>query len=158
VAILPKNNGRIYHDIFGARCLYVRNARSCHRKTVSSYRSEDRNVRDAEMTSDIYITPDGIHVTLEWDTWARHIQARRPDIRKTDLGMALCQPARIYADTSYPDRRVYQGAPRTSGFFRNSFLLVVITLTGEQTGRVVTAFLTQQAYQGRQLWPPLTKT
>jgi hypothetical protein len=102
-----------------------------------------------------YTTLDGIQVTLHADTWTKHIQARRPDITEPELARALVQPVQIYADTSYADRRVYQGAPRTSGFFRNSFLLVVVALTGEHTGRVVTAFLTEQSYQGRQLWPPM---
>jgi hypothetical protein len=100
------------------------------------------------------MTLDGIEVTLYADTWTRHIQARRPHVTKPELAQALQQPVRIYADTSYADRRVYQGPSRTTGFFRNSFLLVVVALTGECTGRVVTAILTEQLYQGRQLWPP----
>src|SRR3954464_3580210 len=108
------------------------------------------------MTSTVYATPDGIQVTLDADTWTRHIQARRPYVMESDLAMALRQPVRIYTDTSFPNRRVYQGPPRTTGFFRNSFLLVVVALTSEHTGRVVTAFLTEQPYRGRQLWPPMT--
>jgi hypothetical protein len=103
-----------------------------------------------------YTTLDGIQVTLHEDTWTNHIQARRPDVTEPELARALLHPVQIYADTSYADRRVYQGPPRTSGFFRNSFLLVVVALTGERTGRVVTAILTEQPYQGRQLWPPRT--
>jgi hypothetical protein len=108
------------------------------------------------MTSTVYATPDGLQVTLDPDTWTRHIQARRPDVTESELAVALRQSVRIYADTSFPNRRVYQGPPRNTGFFRNSFLLVVIALTGEHTGRVVTAFLTEQAYRGRPLWPPMT--
>jgi hypothetical protein len=104
----------------------------------------------------VYETPDGIQVTLDRGRWARHIHGRRPHITETELAMALQQPVRIYADKTIADRRVYQGAPRTTGFFRNSFLLVVVALTGERTGWVVTAFLTEQTYQGYQLWPPLT--
>jgi hypothetical protein len=103
----------------------------------------------------VYATPDGIHVTMDADTWTRHIQARRPDVTEAELVRALREPVRIYADTSFADRRVYQGPPRTRGFFRNSFLLVVVALTGVDTGRVVTAILTEQAYRGRQLWPPM---
>ena len=36
------------------------------------------------------------------------------------------------------------------------FVLVPVALTGEHTGLVLTAYLTEQSYQGRQLWPPLT--
>jgi hypothetical protein len=104
--------------------------------------------------STVYAARDGIQVTLYENTWTRHIQARRPDVTKNELVLALGQAVRIYADTSFPNRRVYQGATRTTGFFRNSFLLVVVALTDEHTGRVVTAFLTEQPYQGRQLWPP----
>jgi hypothetical protein len=105
------------------------------------------------MSPATYITLDGIQVTLHVDTWQKHIQARRPDVTEPELARTLMQPIYIYSDTFYPDRRVYQGSPRTSGFFRNSFLLVVVALTGERTGRVVTAILTEQPYQGRQLWP-----
>jgi hypothetical protein len=108
------------------------------------------------MSPTVYTTLDGISVILHEDTWTRHIEARRPGVTKSDIAQALQQPIRIYADTSYADRRVYQGPPRTSGFFRNSFLLVVVALTVERTGRVVTAILTEQRYQGRQLWPPMT--
>jgi hypothetical protein len=106
------------------------------------------------MSPAVYTTFDGIQVTLHADTWTKHIQARRPDVTESELARALLQPIYIYADTFHADRRVYQGLPRTSGFFRNSFLLVVVALTDERTGRVVTAFLTEQIYQGRQLWPP----
>lgn len=106
------------------------------------------------MSPAIYMTLDGIQVILREDTWAKHIQARRPDVTEPELARALQQPVRIYADTSHAERRVYQGPTRTSGFFRNSFLLVVVALTGESTGRVVTAILTEQVYQGQQLWPP----
>jgi hypothetical protein len=108
------------------------------------------------MSPATYMTLDGIQVTLHETTWTKHIQARRPDVTEPELARALLQPVQIYADTSNADRRVYQGPPRTSGFFRNSFLLVVVGLTGEHTGRVITAILTEQAYQGRQLWPPRT--
>jgi hypothetical protein len=108
------------------------------------------------MSPAIYMTLDGIQVILHEDTWATHIQARRPDVTEPELARALQQPVWIYADTSHADRRVYQGPARTSGFFRNSFLLVVVALTGASAGQVVTAFLTEQVYQGRQLWPPKT--
>jgi hypothetical protein len=108
------------------------------------------------MSPTIYMTLDGIQVALREDTWTIHIEPRRPGVTKADIAQALQQPVRIYADTSYADRRVYQGPPRISGFFRNSFLLVVVALTGERTGRVVTAILTEQLYQGRELWPPKT--
>ena len=112
---------------------------------------------NAQMSPTVYMTLDGIQVTLHVGTWTRHIQARRPHITEPELAQALVQPVRIYADTSYADRRVYQGPQRTTGFFRNSFLLVVVALTGERTGRVVTAILTEQPYQGQQLWPPRMK-
>jgi hypothetical protein len=108
------------------------------------------------MSPATYMTFDGIQVTLHPDTWTKHIQARRPDVTEPELARALLQPVQIYADGSYTNRRVYQGVPRASGFFRNSFLLVVVALTGERTGQVVTAILTEQPYQGRQLWPPKT--
>ena len=100
-----------------------------------------------------YITPDGIEVTLHVDTWRIHIHARRPHITKSELSQALLQPVKIYADTSHPGRRIYQGSPRATGFFRNSFILVIIALTGEHTGSVVTAILTEQVYKGQELWP-----
>lgn len=88
------------------------------------------------------MTFDRIQVTLHPDTWTKHIQARRPDVTEPELARTLRQPVQIYADTSHADRRVYQGLPRTSGFFRNSFLLVVVALTGEHSGRVIIAILT----------------
>lgn len=48
----------------------------------------------------------GIQVILEADTWTQHIQARRPHVREADLALALHQLDRIYADTSFPNRRV----------------------------------------------------
>ena len=108
------------------------------------------------MSPATYMTFDGIQVTLHADTWTKHLQARRPDVTESELARALLYPVKIYADTSYADTRVYQGLPRSAGFFRNSFLLVVVAVTGEPTGRVVTAILTEQSYQGRQLWPPRT--
>lgn len=113
--------------------------------------------RKLGMSPTVYTTFDGIQVTLHAKTWTKHVQARRPDVTEPELVRALLQPVKIYADTSYTDRRVYQGPPRTSGFFRNSFLLVVVALTGERAGRVVTAILTEQPYQGRLLWPPTTR-
>jgi len=69
------------------------------------------------MRQTVYETPDGIQVMLDRDTWWRHIHGRRPHIAETELAMALKQPVRIYADTSFADRRVYLRTTTDDGIF-----------------------------------------
>ena len=113
---------------------------------------------ERERSPDIYQTLDGLEVTLDPATWSQHIRVRHEEVTKDELRQALITPNRICAHTSNPHRRIYEGLPRRSGFFKDSFLLVVVALTGERSGRVLTAYLDRRHYRGQQLWPPQTNT
>ena len=98
----------------------------------------------------VYHAVDGLQVTLESWNWERHIQPRHPEVTEQDIAEALTTPQRICDHRSISTQRVYQGSPRTRGFFRDSFPVVVVEVTKAQTGRVVTAYLTTLAYPGQQ--------
>jgi hypothetical protein len=106
----------------------------------------------------VYQTADGLQVTLDQRAWTDHIQHRHPEVTTDDIAQALMQPVRICGPTSDSAKRVYQGAARPSGFFRDSFPLVVVVLAEEYTGRVITAYLERRPYRGEQLWPPLMRS
>jgi hypothetical protein len=106
------------------------------------------------MSDRLYNTSDGLQVILEEETWLDKLQVKHAEVTEAEIGEVLEHPARICAHTSYPDRRIYEGRPRAGGFFRGSFPLVVIAITGTVTGRVITAHLVPRPYRGRQLWPP----
>jgi hypothetical protein len=108
---------------------------------------------ERERSPDRFQTPDGLEVTLDPATWSQHIQVRHAEVTKDELRQTLVTPQRICAHTSNPYRRIYEGTPRRSGFFKDSFLLVVVALSDERSGRVLTAYLDRRHYQGRQLWP-----
>ena len=101
----------------------------------------------------VYHTVDGLDVTLEAWKWERHIQRRHPEVTIQDIAQALTVPQRICEHREKSTQRVYQGFPRTTGFFRGSFPTVVVELISVQAGRVVTAYLTTLPYIGRQRWP-----
>ncbi len=103
----------------------------------------------------VYHTVDGLQVTLESWNWERHIQPCHPEVTEQDIADALTAPQRICNHRAISTQRVYQGAPRTRGFFRDSFPVVVVEVTNAQTGRVVTAYLTTLAYLGQQRWPSM---
>ena len=103
----------------------------------------------------VYHTVDGLQVTLELWNWERHIQPRHPEVTEQDIADALTAPQRICDHRTISTQRGYQGSPRTRGFFRGSFLVVVVEVTNAQTGRVVTAYLTTLAYLGQQRWPSM---
>lgn len=105
------------------------------------------------MPDRVYQTADGLHVTLEAWNWTGHILQRHPAITEQDIAQAPTAPERICDHKTEPTQRVYQGAPRTTGFFRGSFPMVVVELMDERRGRVVTAYLTTLSYIGRQRWP-----
>jgi hypothetical protein len=84
----------------------------------------------------VYQTADGLQVTLDEQTWTHHIQPRHPEVTDQNIAQTLTRPVRICAHTSIPMRRIYQGSARTSGFFKESFPLVVVSAIGERTGRV----------------------
>lgn len=108
---------------------------------------------ESQELADRVQTPDGLEVILDPATWSQHIQTRHGEVTKDELRQTLVTPRRICAHTSNPRRRIYEGTPRRSGFFRGSFLLVVVALTDERSGRVLTAYLDQRPYRGEQLWP-----
>ena len=103
----------------------------------------------------VYHTVDGLQVTLKSWNWERHIQPRHPEVTEQDIADALTAPQRICDHRTISAQRVYQGSPRTRGFFRGSFPVVVVEVTNAQTGRVVTAYMTTLAYLGQQRWPPM---
>jgi hypothetical protein len=103
----------------------------------------------------VYHTVDGLQITLESWNWERHIQPRHPEVTEQDIADALTAPQRICDHRTISTQRVYQGAPRTRGFFRGSFPVVAVEVTNAQTGRVVTAYLTTLAYLGQQRWPSM---
>lgn len=103
----------------------------------------------------VYRTVDGLQVTLESWNWERHIQPRHPEVTEQNIAEALTAPQRIYDHRTTSTQRVYQGSPRTRGFFRGSLPVVVVEVTTAQTGRVVTAYLTTLAYPGQQRWPSM---
>jgi hypothetical protein len=105
------------------------------------------------MPDRVYQTVDGLQVTLEAWNWTNHIQRRHPAITESDIAQALTAPVWICHHRIEPTQRVYQGSPRSLGFFRGSFPVVVVELIDERTGRVVTAYLTTLPYPGRQRWP-----
>jgi hypothetical protein len=100
-----------------------------------------------------YMTVDGLHVTLTEQRWLTHIMPRHPEVTAADVGHALTMPVRIYDHRISPMRRVYQGAPRQTGFFHGHMPLVVVAITGPITGTVVTTFLTTLPYRGVPRWP-----
>jgi hypothetical protein len=108
------------------------------------------------MPDRVYRTSDGLQVILEEETWLHHIQDKHMEVTEAEIGEALQHPARICAHTSYPDRRIYEGRPRASGFFHGSFVVVVVAITGTMIGHVITAHLATLRYRGQQLWPPPT--
>jgi hypothetical protein len=101
----------------------------------------------------VYQTADGVQVTLEAWNWTGHISRRHPSITEQDIAQALTVPEWIYDHQTESIQRVYQGTPRTTGFFRGSFPIVVVELMDERRGRVVTAYLTTLSYRGRRRWP-----
>ncbi len=105
------------------------------------------------MPDRVYQTADGVQVTLEAWNWTGHILRRHPALTAQDVAQALTVPERICDHQTEPTQRVYQGAPRTTGFFRGSFPIVVVELMDERMGRVVTAYLTTLSYRGRERWP-----
>jgi uncharacterized protein YuzE len=94
---------------------------------------------EPEELAERFQTPDGLEVILDPATWSQHIQARHAEVTKDELRHTLVTPQRICAHTSNPGRRIYEGTPRRSGFFRHSFLIVVVALSDERSGRVLTA-------------------
>lgn len=108
------------------------------------------------MPDRVYNTLDGLQVVLEEETWLKHIQSRHSEVTELEVAEALQDPARICSHTSRQSRRIYQGQPRATGFFRGSFPLIVVALIDAYNGRVVTAYLERLPYRGQQLWPPLT--
>jgi hypothetical protein len=103
----------------------------------------------------VYYTVDGLQVALESWNWERHIQPRHPEVTEQDIADALTAPQRICDHRTLSTQRVYQGAPRTRGFFRGSFPVVIVEVINAQTGRIVTAYLTTLAYLGQQRWPSM---
>jgi len=101
----------------------------------------------------VYQTVDGLHVTLTERRWVTHILLRHEEVTEADMAQALTASACVYQHRTEPLRRVYQGSPRPTGFFRGYFPLVIVEITGEDTGTVVTAYLTTLPYRGVQRWP-----
>ena len=100
-----------------------------------------------------YVTSDGLQVTLTEQRWLTHIVPRHPEVTEADVAQALRAPVGIYDHRTHPTRRVYQGAPRSTGFFRGQIPLVIVAITGATTGTVLTAFLTPRPYRGVSRWP-----
>lgn len=105
------------------------------------------------MPERVYLSADGVSVTLEAQNWQAHIQYRHPEVTPQDIAQTLTLPQRICDHRAQSSQRVYQGSPRTTGFFQGSFPIVVVELRSTQAGRVVTAYLTTLPYTGRQRWP-----
>ena|SRR3990172_1453952 len=105
------------------------------------------------MPDHIYTTVDGLRVTLTERQWLTHILPRHGEVTQVDIAHALTASVGIYQHRTDPMRRVYQGSPRPTGFFRGLVPLVVVALTGTDSGTVVTAYLSPRPYRGVQRWP-----
>jgi len=103
----------------------------------------------------VYHTVDRLQVTLESWNWERHMQPRHPEVRGQDIANALTAPQRICDHRTISTKRVHQGTPRTRGFFRGSFPMVIVEVIKAQKGRIITAYLTTLAYLGQQRWPSM---
>jgi hypothetical protein len=101
----------------------------------------------------VYQTVDGLRVTLREQRWLVHILPRHGEVTEADVAQALTASVCVYQHGTDPMQRVYQGRPRLTGFFRGLFPLVVVAITGKDTGTVVTAYLTTLPYRGVQRWP-----
>lgn len=106
-----------------------------------------------DMPDVVYQTVDGLHVTLAERRWVMHILRRHAEVTEADVAQALTAAVCVYQHRMEPLQRVYQGIPRLTGFFRCLFPLVVVAVTGKDTGTVVTAYLSTLPYQGVQRWP-----
>ena len=101
----------------------------------------------------VYQAVDGLQVTLTERRWLIHILPRHGEITEADVAQALTAAACVYQHRTDPMQRIYQGHPRPTGFFRGLFPLVVVAVSGEDTGTVVTAYLTSLPYRGVQRCP-----
>jgi hypothetical protein len=106
-----------------------------------------------DMPDVVYQTIDGLQVTLTERRWLTHILPRHGEVTEADVAQALTAAVCVYQHRTDPMQRVYQGRPRLAGFFRGLFPLVVVVITGKDTGAVVTAYLTTLPYRGVQRWP-----
>ncbi len=96
---------------------------------------------------------DGLQVILEAQRWINHITKGHPEVTEQDVENTLGSPVRICDHKLLARRRIYEGVPRTTGFYRGGFPVVVVELTGESTARVITAYLDTLPYKGVQRWP-----
>ena len=106
-----------------------------------------------DMPDVVYQTVDGMRVTMTERRWATHILPRHAEVTEGDVAQALTAAVRVYQHRTDPARRIYQGPPRTRGFFQRLIPTVVVEVTGADTGAVVTAYLSSLAYRGVQRWP-----
>jgi hypothetical protein len=101
----------------------------------------------------VYVTADGLQVTLRVQTWRDHIQQRHPEVTLADVEQALTHPARICDHRHYVDQQIYEGTPGTTPPGRRSFPVVVVERRSPTTGVVVTARVSRRPYGGVQRWP-----
>jgi len=127
---------------------------------VSALKTAEEGREDAcqaslglDMPDVVYQTVDGQRVTLTERRWVMHILPRHAEVTDVDVAQALTAAMRIYQHRTEPTRRLYQGPPRATGFFRGLIPTVVVEVTGPDTGTVVTAYLSSIAYRGVQRWP-----
>jgi hypothetical protein len=69
-----------------------------------------------------------------------HILPRHPEVTGADVAQALLAAVCIYQYRTDAMQRIYQRSLRLTGFFRSYFPLVIVAITGEDTGTVVTAY------------------
>jgi lipopolysaccharide biosynthesis glycosyltransferase len=97
--------------------------------------------------------PRGYQIVCSDDAWS-HILGNRPWMKDWDeiIKQALENPTMgIYQDVDYAERQVYYMF-RIVG--KDRYLKVVVEITGEDTGEVVTAFPTFTPKPGEKLiWP-----
>ena len=78
-----------------------------------------------DMPDVVYQTVDGLRVTLTERWWLMHILPRHAEIPEVDVAQALTAAEHVYQHRADPTRRVYQGPPLATGFFRGLIPTVV---------------------------------
>lgn len=109
--------------------------------------------QDAVMPDLVFITSDGVTVTLSESVYRNKIFPKHPEVEVADIQATLTSPHRICDHLTEADSRVYEGALRTRGFYAQNFTRVIVDLQDPQHGRVMTAYLEIRPYRGTQRWP-----
>lgn len=104
----------------------------------------------------VFVTTDprGFSIVCSEESWHDHVLIHHPDMEgwEDDVKAAIESPefGFIYRAAKFEDRNVYY--KRIKG--KRLYLKVVVRLTGDQQGRVVTAYPVAAASKGELLiWP-----